>query len=323
MNSLSIVMYHYVRDLKHTRYPGIKGLDIREFKEQIAYIDRHYQVVTMEEVIESLEYAKPLPKKALLLTFDDAYADHFDYVYPVLDKYKMQGSFYVPAKVIEEHTVLDVNKIHFILASVEDINVIIKELRRLLEKYRGDYGLKSFETYFEKLAVANRHDTKEVIFVKRLLQVELPEVLRNIIVNELFEHYTQLDEASFSRELYMDKEQLSHLLRQGMHIGNHGYDHYWWDRLDEVALTQELDRSLDFMEKLGVDMQRWTACYPYGGYKDETMEVLKQRGCKLAVTVEAEIADVSKEQRFNLPRLDTNDLPKNVDAKTNSWYEKG
>jgi len=32
---LTIVMYHYVRELKHSRYPEIKGLAIDDFKEQI------------------------------------------------------------------------------------------------------------------------------------------------------------------------------------------------------------------------------------------------------------------------------------------------
>ncbi len=31
----SVVMYHYVRDLKNTRYPAIKGLDLQLFKEQL------------------------------------------------------------------------------------------------------------------------------------------------------------------------------------------------------------------------------------------------------------------------------------------------
>ena len=35
MNNLTIVMYHYVRDLKNSRYPDIKGLDVSLFKEQI------------------------------------------------------------------------------------------------------------------------------------------------------------------------------------------------------------------------------------------------------------------------------------------------
>ena len=38
MNSkVTIIMYHYVRDLKHNRYPDIKGLDVKLFKEQIVF----------------------------------------------------------------------------------------------------------------------------------------------------------------------------------------------------------------------------------------------------------------------------------------------
>ncbi len=50
MNNLTIVMYHYVRDLKNSRYPDIKGLDINLFKEQINYMRKHYHIITMEEV---------------------------------------------------------------------------------------------------------------------------------------------------------------------------------------------------------------------------------------------------------------------------------
>ncbi|MGV8982708.1 hypothetical protein [Clostridium sp.] len=34
---VSIVMYHYVRDLKNSRYPEIKGLDYNLFKNQIDF----------------------------------------------------------------------------------------------------------------------------------------------------------------------------------------------------------------------------------------------------------------------------------------------
>ena len=35
MSNITIVMYHYVRDLKNSKYPKIKGLDISFFKEEI------------------------------------------------------------------------------------------------------------------------------------------------------------------------------------------------------------------------------------------------------------------------------------------------
>lgn len=48
-------MYHYTRDLKHSRYPEIKGLDLPLFREQIHYFKDNFNVVTMEQVIDAAE----------------------------------------------------------------------------------------------------------------------------------------------------------------------------------------------------------------------------------------------------------------------------
>lgn len=37
MKELTIVMYHYVRDLKNSRYPNIKGMDVGLFEQQIQF----------------------------------------------------------------------------------------------------------------------------------------------------------------------------------------------------------------------------------------------------------------------------------------------
>ena len=68
-------MYHYVRNLKNSRYPDIKGLDINLFKEQIDYMRKHYHIITTEEVIHSIDNQVKIPEKSVLLTFDDAYSE--------------------------------------------------------------------------------------------------------------------------------------------------------------------------------------------------------------------------------------------------------
>ncbi len=316
-------MYHYVRDLKNSRYPEIKGLDVSSFKEQIHYMRKYYNFVTMEEVIYSIDNEKTIPDKSILLTFDDAYMDHYSTVFPILDKYDIQGSFYVPSKAITEHTVLDVNKIHFILAAVKDKSKLVNELKKLIKVYQKVYSLQNFDYYYKKLARASVLDTKDVIFIKRLLQVELVENLRIKIINILFKKYVGLSENIFSRELYMNEDQLKHMLKSGMHIGNHGHNHYWWDSLSKQEMGNELDLSINFLENLGVDMNNWTACYPYGSYDEKSIKMLKERGCKLAFTTETDIGTTNKDKRFIMPRLDTNHIPKDKNQSTEKWYEKG
>lgn len=327
-NKLTVVMYHYVRDLQNSRFPEIKGCDVHFFKEQVLYIKKHYNPVTVEQVIDAKESGAPLPDHAILLTFDDAYADHFTYAFPILEHEHIQGVFFPPVKAVTEHTVLDVNKVHFILASTptEKIPQLLSELQRMVEQNRGEYNLESFDSYFEKLAVANRFDTKEIVFVKRLLQVALPEALRRKMAHELFEKSVGMDESMFSRELYMTIDQIKCMVDCGMHVGSHGYDHYWLGSLSKEKQEFEIAKSIDFINMVGGDVNNWTIGYPYGDYNEDTIALLKQHGCRMGFTTRVAVADLDEDGEdalYKLPRLDVNDLPKDSSAPTNDWYVKG
>lgn len=324
-NKLTVIMYHYVRDLKHSRYPDIKGLQTELFKEQLQYLKKHYHFVRVEEVIAAYSGGNRLPEHPVLLTFDDAYVDHFSTVFPILQHEGIQGAFYAPVKAVTENKVLDVNKIHFILASTPEdrLPVLLKEIKFLLGKYREEYGLKDFDYYFEKLAVANRFDSKEVIFIKRLLQVELDEHLRNVLSDILFEKIVGIPEEAFSRELYMSIDQIRCMVDCGMHIGSHGYDHYWLGSLSKEKQEFEIKKSIEFIKTVGGDVNNWSICYPYGNYNADTIALLKEQGCKLGLTTVVDVTDLNDatpDAIYKLPRLDTNDIPKDANAPTNKWY---
>ncbi|WP_228940120.1 MULTISPECIES: polysaccharide deacetylase family protein [Photorhabdus] len=321
MSDLTVVMYHYVRRIHDSRYPGIKGLEFDLFLEQVAYIKKNYTPITIEQAIHSFESGEKLPNHAILLTFDDAYSDHFINVYPVLKKNNIQGCFYAPAKAITENIILDVNKLHFILSSCKDLSKIINHIKILLEKERKNHNIKNFDEYYSELAIANRFDSANTIFIKRLLQVALPEPIRNRICDHLFKYYVEIDEKSFSKELYMNKFQLEHMINDGMHVGAHGYDHYWWNKLTDSELNQEIELSLHFLNTIGADNQNWTACYPYGSSSDNVVNKLGKMGCKIAFTTQVDIANINSNHRLLIPRLDTNDLPKHRDAKNNKWFK--
>src|SRR3954466_8292644 len=157
--TVTIVMYHFVRELKSSRFPAIKGLELADFVGQIEYIRKHYTPVRMEDIIGAARSGTDdLPGNAILLTFDDGYQDHFQNVFPVLEKYRIQGSFFPPARPLLEQRVLDVNKIHFVLAAVEDKSRLVRFLfSEIQERMAGD-GLESPESYYRKLAVPTRYD---------------------------------------------------------------------------------------------------------------------------------------------------------------------
>lgn len=319
---LTIVTYHYVRDLAHSRYPNIKALSREHFEGQLRYIKSHYNVIGGEQLIAAVADGKELPDRALLLTFDDGYLDHFTEVLPLLHREGLPGCFFPSAKCILEHEVLDVNKLQFVLACVPDKERLANEVLALIADNQSAYELMSPSEYWEKFARANRFDPAEVVFCKSLLQRELPVSLRRSITKELFAKYVTDNEAAFSRELYMNSDQVAMLGRCGMYVGCHGYDHFWLNSLSRPEQEAEIDKALLFMASVGASVNRWIMCYPHGGYNDSLISVLESRRCAAGLTVDLGVADLAGHHPLKLPRIDTNDLPRAADSEPDSWLTR-
>src|ERR1019366_8917529 len=159
---VTIVMYHYIRDLKRSRFPAIKGLSVDRFCRQLEYIQAHYTPISVEKLLGALESEEDLPPNPILLTFDDGYSDHFANVFPLLDARGIQGCFFPPVQAILEHTVLDVNKIHFVLAAVSDTGTLLDKVFSCLAEFRSEHALKTREEYLLGVAGGARYGTPEV-----------------------------------------------------------------------------------------------------------------------------------------------------------------
>ena len=182
-NKLTIIMYHYVREIKNSKFPEIKGLELEGFIRQLDYLQKNFNIITAEQLIQFIIKNKNLPPNSCYLTFDDGYKDHFKYVLPELINRGIQGSFFVPAGVIIEEKVLDVNKIHFILAKAKNKSFLLLDLNSICKKF--GFKENTLKEYWNKYGKNSRYDTSEVVYIKKLLQHVLPEIIRKEITNIL------------------------------------------------------------------------------------------------------------------------------------------
>lgn len=218
----------------------------------------------------------------------------------------------MPAKILKERKALDVNKIHYILAYVEIIK-LREGLYRRMDFYRGrEFDFPSNQELYDKVAIEDRLDDKDTVFVKHILQVELPEKLRNIIVDELFKQFVTDNETAFVDELYMNMDQIKMMKRHGMEFAIHGYDHYWMNRLTEQCLTKDLEDALDVFDDI-IDRRNWCCCYPYGSYSDMVIRVAKSLGATSGLATDVAVYHPGKDDKYKIPRLDTNDFPPKSD----------
>ena len=114
---------------------------------------------------------------------------------------------------------LDVHKIHFILANTneEELFPVVMEA---LNEYRDELDLPGQEAMLAELGAGSRFDSPKVTCIKGLLQYYLPEQQRHEIAQSLFTRFVFGEEATFSAELYMTIEQLQCMSASGMYIGS-------------------------------------------------------------------------------------------------------
>jgi peptidoglycan/xylan/chitin deacetylase (PgdA/CDA1 family) len=91
--SLVVLMYHKVNDL-----PGNPiTIPVSLFDEQMAQLrELDYTVVDLDAVLAHYTDGKALPRRAVLITFDDGYRDNLENALPVLAKHGYTGVLFVP-----------------------------------------------------------------------------------------------------------------------------------------------------------------------------------------------------------------------------------
>lgn len=309
MTALTIVTYHYVRDLAASAYPRLAACDSARFERQLDHIAAHHNVVGQDAVLAALDEARPLPQNPCLLTFDDGYRDHARVCAPALARRGWSGIFFPAASASGDRRLLEVNKIQFVLAANDDRAALRRELIALIGEH-GDEGTPTVAELDAAWRKTGRWDDADTVFFKRVLQQGLQPGLRDMLADILFRRHVSQDEAGFADELYLDRADMAAMSAAGMAFGSHGSRHVRLPLLDDETLADDLDRSLDFLRGAGIDLAAgWSLCYPHGAQDARVRAVAAKRGCRLGVTIEARIATIGVDDPLALPRLDTNDLP--------------
>jgi peptidoglycan/xylan/chitin deacetylase (PgdA/CDA1 family) len=299
-------MYHYVRPIQDSAYPGMKGLELEGFRRQLDHLVSKFVFVSPFELIGAVQ-GEALPKNACLLTFDDGYKDHIDFVFPELLKRKLSGAFFPPTQAITERKMLDVNLIHLVLARQTNSLQLIDDIRMACLGF--GVGEATFKLHWDNLAKPCRYDTKEIVFIKRILQHALPEDVRRRISEQLFKKYVSNDLVGFADSFYLSTADCQNMREAGMYFGSHGFRHVWFNKISKSDQELEIDLSLRFLSDIGAATKDWIMCYPYGGYNEDTLDLLRAKSCCVGLTTKVATVDMQSYNRLEMPRFDTNDFP--------------
>jgi len=302
-------MYHYVRDLAATRFPRLTALPLATFRAQLDYIAREHAPVSMDDVVRAADGVATLPPNAILLTFDDGYAEHAREVCQLLADRGIRGAFFPAASSLVDRRVLDVNRIQFVLAAAESADAIAGAIDRAVAAESGRADVRPVEAYHADGWKAVRYDAPAAAYVKYMLQRALPADVRARVLDDLFREFVTSDERAFADELYFTADEGRRMAAAGMTIGAHADAHVALTSLSRDGQAREIDGALRALDAAGVERRPFAYSYAKGEYNDDTLALLRARGCAAAVTTRVDRASVSAETRLTLPRIDAVHLP--------------
>lgn len=102
-NGIRILTYHRVRN--NSDSGDRLSVSPLQFAEQMGYLARNqYQTPTLEQVRDHVVNGRPIPERAVAITFDDGYRDIFEHAFPILQDYGFTATVFIVADWVDgEH----------------------------------------------------------------------------------------------------------------------------------------------------------------------------------------------------------------------------
>lgn len=99
--SLPILLYHEINDTGEGESSISKQVFITHLD---ALKEAGYQTVTFQQLIDFVENGVDLPKKPILITFDDGYVRNYEIAYPALKERDMQATIFIIGNSVGKDT---------------------------------------------------------------------------------------------------------------------------------------------------------------------------------------------------------------------------
>jgi len=262
-NSLRVLEYHRVADPKASPVldPRLISATPETFNQQMRHLARHYQVVSLEDVLEAAKNGTRLPNRAVLITFDDAYCDLTEYAWPILKRFRLPATIFVPtAYPGRPDLAFWWDRLYRAFSYTS-----LSELR---STPIGSLPLGTSEERLESLRIFQNH-------VKTIAHADV-----NAMVDEIC---FRLGGKQTIHKSTLNWEELRQLVKEGATLGAHTQTHPILTQLPPEQIREEVIGSQqDLKCEIGTVLPIF--CYPDGAHDEDVINILHEEGFLMAFT---------------------------------------
>lgn len=287
VNGALILGYHRVVDTPQDPY-GIT-VSPQNFAEQLEALRQYANLVPLQELVQTLEDGS-LPRRAVVVTFDDGYADNLYCAKPLLERHQIPATVFVATGQIGREFWWDELE-YRILSSTEWPGVLSLEITE------GSYTWVPAEVGPRQASRSRRHIAQSIY---RSLACLFPTE-REAAIAELWARLGKVPEDRPSRRA-LTGDELIDLTGGGLvDIGAHTVTHPMLARLPISVQRQEIQESKVSLERiLGRPITSFS--YPNGSSSSETRAFVQEAGFHCACGSHNDVGRRGSDL-FHLPRF--------------------
>lgn len=267
-NTLYVLSYHRVDRAEHRDHlldPDLLSATPDEFTRQMQFVSSHYHPITAGRLVEAIRGDHPLPRRAILITFDDAYRDFAENAWPVLKRERIPAILFVSSAYPgDDSRVFWWDGVHQMLRGTDSQEVTLPQIGIL--RLEGD---------------------NEKATAKERLKSHLSSLGRDEREAYLEQLQCQLGVIPQRNDSLLTWEDLNQLAAEGVTIASHTHSHAILTRLSDEQVVWEAQTSQHWIrQQTG---QEWPIfCYPNGRrdtFNRHTGHILKENGYVAAFTM--------------------------------------
>lgn len=132
---VNMFIYHRFGE---SRYAST-NIDPKVFAAQLQYlVDERIPVLSLSEVVHTLQQGQALPEKAVVLTVDDAFTSFLDIAYPLLSRYRFPVTLFVNTDSVGHPGYLDWKQLRYLAESGVTIGNHTASHAYLLDRETGE-----------------------------------------------------------------------------------------------------------------------------------------------------------------------------------------
>lgn len=269
---LPILAYHRVMDFDKDSFifetSNISATP-PQFERQLAFIQRYFTPITFTDLKSYRDGSTTLPKRPIIISFDDGYKDNFTEAYPLLLKYNMRAIFFITTDFIGSDRLFPFERLSYSLNTTEQTSIDLNSF---------DLGI---------LPLTNRQERiKARQIIIHYLRSRAEDMHRTVFDTVMDKLAVTIPEGT-GRNQIMDWNDISEMSSGGMEFGSHSKSHPILSRVSNELLRNEVQESKTCIESR-LDNKIDAFCYPasgkldYFGKREEL--ALKQAGYTFGVT---------------------------------------